>query len=333
MKRKEIQQHFRRYVLQNFFLKAGSFVLALLLWLIVQIQGKIDQKVDLKIETSIFRNLPEKEIVKLFRKSDDISEVISVRMKGIPSAMAKIGQQASLSFELPENFSNWGQEVVFEIQNKNIQNVPFGVEILAINPTTVSVMLDYVLQKEVTLISNVTGKPAEGYELASVTLLPEKVTLTGPKSLVKDISEFTTEAINISNQNRNYTLKNVEIIRPALHYLTTVPDTIEVTVEIRVTYTTKTFKNQDLKLKLLDGTEVQFNPKKVNVTISGPLMLMKNINEDAFVVMLDVQELPPDKLRSVTPKVEFSPEYIGNLRSDDIEPQKIEVTVSKIIPK
>jgi len=324
----------RRFFMNNIFLKLGSFILAIILWFIVQIQGKIEQKVDLKITTASFHNLPDDGVVQVFKKSSDALDVISVRMKGIPSAMSKIAQQASISIDLPNNFSDWGREIVFEITNKNIHNIPFGVEILNINPTTIAIMLDYFVKKEVPVMNEYVGVPPDGFKVESFSVRPERVIISGPRSVIETKPTVMTRYNNISlleisPYQQIYTFKDTPLIVP--NFINCDPPQVELIFEIREIMETFELKNVAMEIKRLEGTDTyeEIEPERVDVLIEGPINIIKSFDRKSLRIILDVQELPPDKWRDVAPKAEFAKDLASRFRVKSFSPPKIAVRISK----
>jgi len=323
-------KYLRKIVMHNFFLKAGSFILALILWFIVQIQGKIEQEVVFLVDMTIFRNLPENGHVKLFRKSDEINNSVKVRMRGIPSAMSNIENQKNIVIDLPEDFTDWGIDSVFELTNKNIQNVPFGVEILSINPSTITIMLDYYMEKEVPIIKSFVGQPAPGYDLVNVEITPEIVKISGPQTRIMEIEEVKTKVRTIQNEKETFN-ETIPLNPPGDDVISYSPESIAILFTIKETIIEREFKNKEITLKILEGTGTiaTIEPERINVTVQGPMNILRNLDSSALNVILDVQELPVDKWRRVVPKCEFNPEFSSNLKCLKFDPPDIKVKVTK----
>ena len=81
-----------------------------------------------------------------------------------------------------------------------------GVEPLEINvdPMEVTLDLDQKIGKYVLLTPNVQGYPEEGYELVSYTLIPNQVMVEGPLRLVTNLTELTTEIIDIGERSDDF---------------------------------------------------------------------------------------------------------------------------------
>ncbi|MBN2382811.1 YbbR-like domain-containing protein [bacterium] len=328
------RRYLSRLLFENFFLKVGSFVLAIILWFVVQIQGKIEQKVDLRVESASFQNLPDDGIVRMFKKANDINDLISVRMKGIPSAMSKIAKQASLNIELPSAFNDWGKEVVFELTNKNIQNVPLGVEIIAINPTTISVMLDYYIKKNVEITKEYLGVLPEGFQIKSISLDPETASLSGPRSILESRNSVQSRPVNLGSleikyDQTMYTLAETPLITP--NFVICEPASVDIIFEIVEILVTKEFKNMDMEIKRLEGTDTieEYNPEKVTVIVEGPQNIIRSLEPGMLRLILDVQELPADKWRDVIPKVEFPRELTNRVSVKQFIPDKVSVKIVK----
>ncbi|MFC1848795.1 YbbR-like domain-containing protein [candidate division CSSED10-310 bacterium] len=318
-----IKRYLKRFVVENFYLKAGSFVLAIMLWLIVQYQGQIEEKVDLGIDINVFNNLPLNEMVHLYKQS---AQSVTVKMRGLPSAMSKIQKQVNVSISLPEDFSDWGKEVPFDLMQNNIQH-PLGVEILNITPSTVTVILDFFAENQVEVVKNYGGIPPPGYQVENVTVTPEKVKIFGPRSFIEHKSQILTERIDISKMTMpNAIDAKLYLPHPQVSCL---PQKVVMNVIIVEIIQERLFENLTMKIKNLPGTQAKIDPDKVSVTITGPQNIVRELNESLITVILDVQELPLDKWREVAPKVEFHPKYSRGLESKNFKPEKIKVKILK----
>src|SRR5438552_18910592 len=62
-------------------------------------------------------------------------------------------------------------EKIYRLAPEDV-NVPEGVEVIAITPADVRLVLDATAEKSLPITANVTGKPAAGYEIAEVSIEP-----------------------------------------------------------------------------------------------------------------------------------------------------------------
>ncbi|WP_052297672.1 CdaR family protein [Leadbettera azotonutricia] len=83
-----------------------------------------------------------------------------------------------------------------------------GIEPLEVNvdPTDISVSLDHKISKFVPLTASLRGNVAQGYVLNSHSLNPTQVIIDGPSQLIGNISELSTEAIDLEGRAGDFTV-------------------------------------------------------------------------------------------------------------------------------
>jgi YbbR domain-containing protein len=74
---------------------------------------------------------------------------------------------------------------------------PVGVRALAVVPPTVPLMFEASATKRVPVVPAIDGDPAEGYMRGRVTASPASVEVVGPESVIKQLTEATTEPVNL----------------------------------------------------------------------------------------------------------------------------------------
>jgi YbbR domain-containing protein len=75
-----------------------------------------------------------------------------------------------------------------------------------VDPMEISIELDHKISKSVPLIPRYQGYVESGYELVSYTLEPTKAVIEGPSKLVSGISELTTEFVELSGRNADFSI-------------------------------------------------------------------------------------------------------------------------------
>jgi YbbR domain-containing protein len=75
--------------------------------------------------------------------------------------------------------------------------IPFGVKVVRINPSTLTLNLERTVQKMVPVRPRLLGRPAKGHEVAEVTSTPPEVRVTGPKSRVLEVEGAFTEPVSV----------------------------------------------------------------------------------------------------------------------------------------
>jgi YbbR domain-containing protein len=77
---------------------------------------------------------------------------------------------------------------------------------IRVNPLELTVGLDQRLSKTVHLMANFQGSLEPGYELSSYTLDPSQVVIDGPAQLLENISELSTDPIELSGRNTDFSV-------------------------------------------------------------------------------------------------------------------------------
>lgn len=84
----------------------------------------------------------------------------------------------------------------------DIEGQPVGIGLIEVVPQTISVSIDVQAVEETRTVSvrpDITGTPAPGYGLASLSVEPSTVTIRGLPEVMAEIGEIVTEPLSIDN--------------------------------------------------------------------------------------------------------------------------------------
>jgi YbbR domain-containing protein len=176
-----------KFITKNPTLKIISLILAIILWVFVK--SKSGGEVGLVVPLEFYR-VPSNVIVT--QVSD---EAINVRVNGsfmqlerLPSR--EIRARIDLSRARPGTNS-------FDILPDNF-NIPRGLKVTQISPSSVKVELDRVMESIVQVKAAVKGRPARGYRVSKISVDPPYITLQGARSQLGGLKEVSTEVVDIS---------------------------------------------------------------------------------------------------------------------------------------
>lgn len=171
---------------QRLGLKAISVVLAALLWLLVSGEQIVERALRIPLQ---FANLPANlELV------GEAPSVVDVRVRGSSGALARMSAGELVAI-LDLRTARPGRRL-FHLSGSDVR-VPFGIEVVQVNPSSVPIGFEPSATKVVRVIPEVEGSPARGYSITTVTAEPDTVEVIGPASLVKGLSEAMTEPISV----------------------------------------------------------------------------------------------------------------------------------------
>jgi YbbR domain-containing protein len=176
----------RPLVFQNMALKLISLALAALLWFVIA--GEKTSEVGLSVPLEL-KNFP-----KDLELTGDAVNAVEVRLRASPSIIQSLGP-ADVSARVDLTGVQEGEHIV-NLTEESIR-IPFGVKVVRINPSTMTLNLERTVEKTVPVRPRLLGRPAPGHEVAEVTSAPAEVRVTGPKSRVQEAEGAFTEPVSV----------------------------------------------------------------------------------------------------------------------------------------
>jgi YbbR domain-containing protein len=175
---------------RNWGLKLLALCLAVALWLFVVTAEKSEVVVSMPLE---LHSLPAGlEVV------GERPESVEVQLIGVRTSLARVsGDQARARLSLDGVKSG---EVVLQVLPEHL-TIPRGVTALRINPATVRVTIDASRSSRVKVLPRLSGIPASGHRVASVSVNPDEVEISGPASQVDRVGQVFTEPVDIGGES------------------------------------------------------------------------------------------------------------------------------------
>ena len=167
-----------------------------------------------------------------------------------------------------------GNQVVQLTPSTVSLSLPTGIKLDEIIPRQIPVKIETVEVKEVSISPVTTGQPAEGFEVYGNTIEPAKIHVRGPSNLVRSLAMVTTDKIDVSNRNADFTARQVPIIISNPEKVRTLETLVDVTFRIGEKRVERTF-----------SVPTRNDPKrKVNVVLFGGRSLFDNIKPEDISV-------------------------------------------------
>jgi YbbR domain-containing protein len=185
-------------------LRPGALLLALIvaviLWGIAHGVSSVERMYDVPIELS---SMSEDLVV-----TDQAPKHVNVRIMGSQAALRNV-DASRLHYLLDVEGSKPG-DADFEIDVSNIA-LPRGARIVSRSPSRILLRFEPRGRKSVGVRADISGEPAQGFELDKVEILPNRVWLTGARSQVLRLNEVMTEPISLTGL-RTDTEREVSVI-------------------------------------------------------------------------------------------------------------------------
>lgn len=167
-------------------LKLISIALATLLWLVVSGEEVAERSLRIPVE---FTNFPTQlELI------GAPPTVVDVRVRGSAGTVSRIAA-GELTAVLDLGSARSGRRI-FHIIKDNVRR-PFGVEVVQVSPSTVTMTFEISSAKVVPIAPTVDGQPAAGFALGAVTVTPSTVEVVGPVSALSRLTEAITEPVSV----------------------------------------------------------------------------------------------------------------------------------------
>ena len=168
-------------------LKFVSVVLAALLWLIVSGEQTVERALRIPLE---FTNIPPQ-----LELMGEPPTVVDVRVRGSSGSLSRISA-GELVAVLDVRQARAGQRL-FHLTGSEVRS-PFGVEVVQVAPTSLSLLFEQSSAKSVPVVPEVEGHPADGFVVGTVTADPARVEIAGPASALKGLTKAVTEAVSVA---------------------------------------------------------------------------------------------------------------------------------------
>jgi len=187
----------RRLFLENWPIKLASLILAVTLWFYVTSKGKTEMSLTVPLE---LRNIPQDMVV-----VGDVPGSIELRLQGQERALRDIAAGKKVVGSVDLGHCKEGENLI-HLSPDDIRK-PSGVLVTHLDPFEIAVKLDRLDQKSLRLRPVITGRPAPGYRVRSVSASPLRATLEGPASIIGSFSVLQTQPVDVSGMRESSNLK------------------------------------------------------------------------------------------------------------------------------
>jgi len=255
------KNNFTQIFAKDWILKVISLVLAVILWSFVGGEDRVDKNVMIPLEII---NLPRDLVI-----SNQFKKEIEVSVSGPRSLIMEMSRRAEprqvdLSSATPGT-------MVIENDAKKVP-VPRGITVQRVQPSSIILSLDKLIQKQFPVTAKKVGRVAKGYYVKSLKTDPDVITITGPQTTLSQFDELFTKVINLDGVKESSQLQVPLELDSAIVEL--IGET-SVTADLVVRLKTKTKTFESLKVDVeLDGKKRKVFPDSVRVTANIPQLLL-----------------------------------------------------------
>jgi YbbR domain-containing protein len=289
-------------------LKFVSIALAALLWVAVSGEQTVERAMRIPLE---FTNLPAQlEVV------GDAPTIVDVRVRGSSGALNRVAA-GELVAVLDLRSARAGRRL-FHLGGPDVRT-PFGVEVVQVNPSTVSMAFEPSATKVVPIVPTVEGDPADGFVVGTVTAQPATVEVLGPVSVLAKLTQAITEPVTVTGASAPLReTVNIGVADAAARLRT--PQTASVAVMIAIAPVEWSVSGIVVTARNA-VSQVQVVPAQVTAWVRGPREAM-TVEAAMFEATVDVEGLKPGQFQ--LPLSIVAPAHVGVVR---LEPSEVKVRI------
>jgi YbbR domain-containing protein len=172
---------------RNFGLKAVATALGTLLWLTVA-GHQVERRIRVPISYS---NVPSN--LEMVGEQEDVSVLVS----GTDTEVSGFGP-GDLQVIVDLGDATPGTNLI--ALRPELVEAPIGIEVLRVEPGTLTITLERSVRKDVPVNPLVEGQPAEGFSVGRMVVVPELVPVIGPESRFGRPISVVTERIRLDGR-------------------------------------------------------------------------------------------------------------------------------------
>ena len=202
------------------------------------------------------------------------------------------------------------------LTEKNVSmELPEGVRILEITPSSLTLHLEPVVLEEVPVEARFEGEQPAGFVRGAVVVTPERIRVRGPQSHVVAVRRAYTETISLTGRREPLSLPQVAVDIPD-HKVVPLDATVSVQVEIGEEQAERRFTNVPVRS---EGGGAA-SPVAASITLRGPRSVVEALRpEDVRLVITLGEDSKP------TPRLTLPPSAQGRVELVNTSPSEFTV--------
>lgn len=247
---------------KDWILRFVSLLIAVSLWYMVGGVDKVDKNVMIPVEII---NLPRDLVI-----SNQFKKEIEVTFNGPRSLILEMSERG-ITRQVDLSHATPGTTVI--VNEIDSIPVPRGVTVERIQPSTIILSLDKLVQKHFAIHPIIAGKVPFDYILVEIGTAPAEISITGPSTVLEQFDALITKPISVEGLKESVQQQIPLDLTPAIVDL--IGET-SVTAHIRISMKTikKTVKGLPVSVEV-DGIPRSVTPSTVTVTAAVPRVWVK----------------------------------------------------------
>jgi YbbR domain-containing protein len=203
----------------------------------------------------------------------------------------------------------------------NRNGLPANVKVTEIEPRTIRVTVERMIEREVTITPRWEGDPPPGSEVIDWQITPPNVKLAGAESQMREITGVSTETVRLTDKTGTFSeLVAIDIGSSNLNLSGDSPRKVMLTVNIAEVRKERVI--EDVPVALFGApARTRALPRFVKVTVYGGRSILAGMTVADINVGVEYQ----GRTRMFTPRVTLSPAFADRVVVRSVEPKTVQV--------
>jgi YbbR domain-containing protein len=308
-----LKEYARDYVLENTGLKVLALLITGVLWLSVA-SRPVSQ---VALNGAIELNLPDSPLL-IVSKVETLTA--RVYLEGPRDALETI-RAGQLTVTADMSAVEPGVRVI-PLKVESARNgLPANVKVKDIEPRTIRVTVERMVEREVPITPRFEGEPPAGFQVIDWQITPNTVKIGGAESQMREITEVSTETVRLTDKTSSFAVQAaIDIGSPNLNLSEDSPRKVMLQVNIGEVRKERIIENIPVSLT---GAPLRAHaiPRMVKVTVYGPRSVVDEMTVSDINVDIDYR---PDS-RLFSPRVVLSPGFADRVAVRSVEPKTVRV--------
>jgi YbbR domain-containing protein len=267
----------RAAFLENLGLKAVSFAVALGLTAYQRGSEDVQQRT---VPVDLVLRLPSEEAHRELMTL--VPPSIHVTVRGTTRALDQLMQSGVPPVEVDLRRGDI-RSIVFE---GGMFNLPPGVQVNIIDPSSIDLEWQNVIQRAVPIQASMTGRVAEGYTVQQVKVDPNTITVLGPASLVEVMQFVRLAAFDVSGKTEGVYRHRLALDPPGQRIQYLGPASATVAVSIARQLIVRKFTKP---VNVLGPARSKSEPRTVDVTVTGAPEVINGLRDEMIIPRVDLE--------------------------------------------
>lgn len=212
--------------------------------------------------------------------SNEPTEEVDVTLEGSQGRLAEVNAR-NLAARADITQLRPGERVARLTAQNVTMDLPVGVRIVGIEPRSVVVRLEPLIEREVEIEARFEGNVPAGYERGETQITPARVRVRGPESRVRAVSKAHTETILLDDQRETF------VTQTAIDISDRKVAPLEAVVTVRVEIVEERSERRFGEVPVISATGGQPQPAGASVTVRGPRSVVETLRPQDFTIILE----------------------------------------------